>query len=192
FRAEIAAAVRSTSPFLSTLLEANGSTLDQASFLIKPAPGWPLRPRMSGNSLLGLGGGRHFFRNYLASLASGGGVKPPVRGDSHGYSFFLNEGGWARVQIVGHSLEIDAEIGPLRFETRFGALRIELDRGLPETLAVACIGRPVDEVIDHESLRGHGWRIIEVDPEHPPYFRQTLVIATGSVGYRMPWWRNNS
>jgi hypothetical protein len=64
-----------------------------------------------------------------------------------------------------------------------------LARCLPAALAKACIGRLIGDVIDHVSLRGQDWRILEVETARPPSVEQALVIATGSVAYDLPWVR---
>lgn len=96
---------------------------------------------------------------------------------------------WAHLEVANHSLEVEGRIGPVKFETLFGTLRIELDCRLPETLAAACVGRLVGDVIDQVSLRGHEWLVTGVEDSYLPHLGQTLVVATGSIAYRMPWAR---
>lgn len=93
------------------------------------------------------------------------------------------------VHVVDHSIELIARIGRVYLFTLFGELRVELDDELPEVILSACIGWLIDEIVDHEALRGRGWRIVAVEESYPPLQGQTLVVATGSVPYRMPWAR---
>lgn len=91
-----------------------------------------------------------------------------------------------RIEVVDHSLEVNARIGPVIFASRFGELRVELVEEVPETLFLGCVGRLIEEVVDHVALRGRGWRVIAV--ENPELdVGQVLVVAAGSVEYRMPW-----
>lgn len=186
FWEEIGAVVRSVSPFLVSLMDAESMPLDRAVRLIEPAPSWPRRPRLSKGGCVGHESGRHIFRYYLANISSSGKHVPPLRDGTHGHSFDLSGGGWARILVVGHSLEVDAHIGPLRFETRFGVLRIEMESCLPETLAMACVGKLAAEIVDHPALSGRDWRITDVEAAHPPFVGQTLVSVTGTIPYRMP------
>lgn len=152
--------VRSASPFLVGLLRGEHLTLDEAVHLINPVPGCPRRPRLSSAGSGALGPNLHMFRHYCVGLAAGVG-HPPLRDEFLGHTFILGEGGHARMQVVGHSIEVEAKIGSVRFETRFGVLGIELDRSLPETLALASLGRDVEQIVDHPALRGRGgglWR----------------------------------
>lgn len=57
------------------------------------------------------------------------------------------------------------------------------------TVATACVGRSISEIVDHPALRGRPWPIVSV--EEPPLLGlgQTLVVETGSVAFRMPWMR---
>ncbi|MDH7971267.1 hypothetical protein QH494_03665 [Sphingomonas sp. AR_OL41] len=186
FREEMGVNVRSASPFLVGLLRGEHLTLDEAVHLINPLPGWPRRPRLSSAGSGALGPNLHMFRHYFAGLAAGVG-HPPLRDEFHGHTFILAEGGHARMQVVGHSIEVEAKIGSVRFETRFGVLRIELDRSLPETLALASLGRDVEQIVDHPALLGRGWRIVEVVAARSPFLGSVLVVPTGAIPYSLPW-----
>lgn len=94
-----------------------------------------------------------------------------------------------RLEIVGHSLEVEARIGGLVFETLFGVLRITLERRLPETLAVGCVGRSIESVIEHAALCGRGWAIMGIEEPASSTLAQGLIVATGSTAYQMPWAR---
>lgn len=95
-------------------------------------------------------------------------------------------GRWLRIEVVGHSLEVSARIGSARFETRFGILRVELDDELPAAVAIACVGRRIDEVVDHEVLRGRGWIIEAVEDTSAPSVGQSFLVRTASVTCGVP------
>jgi hypothetical protein len=96
---------------------------------------------------------------------------------------------WAHLEVVNHSLEVEGRVGPVRFETLFGTLRIELDDPLSETLAAACVGRSIGEILDHASLRGRNWLVTGVEDPPSPILGATLIVTTESTTYRMPWVR---
>lgn len=191
FREEIGATVRSVSPFLVSILRVEDRSVDDVVAGISPAGGWPRRPRLR-NPLAGPGGvAKHALRYYVAGMAGGGGVAASLTDDCHFYDFTLYGGGLARVKVVGHSLEVAVVLGAVRLETRFGILRVRLDRRMPETLATACVGRPVEAVVDHVALRGRGWRITGIEEPRYALDGQVVCVATGSVSYRLPWARDD-
>lgn len=188
FREELAAMVRSASPVLIGLLEADGQSFDKVVGRFEPPRGWPRRPRASPGKAAA-GAGPHMFRHYLASLRSPG-WKPPLRNDVT-YVEPLDLAGftWANAVVVGHSLEFEGRTGPVGIETRFGLLRLELDGYLPETIAMASVGLPVGAIVDHAVLRDRAWPITAVEEPCQPFLGQVVVATTGSVQYRMPWAR---
>jgi hypothetical protein len=104
----------------------------------------------------------------------------------HGVNVDLSGYTSAKVHIDAHSIEVRVRLGTAIFSTRFGLLRIGIGRYLPETLGVACGGRRVEDIVDHQSLYGTGWRVIEVEASK---HGSVLVVETGSIPYRLPWAR---
>jgi hypothetical protein len=102
------------------------------------------------------------------------------------HRFERTEGGYILMQVADHSLELKAQIGRALLETRFGELRVELMDPLPETIFTSCVGRMIDEVIEHRAWRERGWRIIAVKEPDWLVPRQTLIVAMGVVPYRIP------
>ncbi|WP_415642399.1 hypothetical protein [Sphingomonas antarctica] len=182
FRAELSDVVRSASPLLISLLAIDGLTLDAAVALIDPAQSWPHQPRLSGRSFKH-SAHNHLLRYYIARLPPDQRAKPP----SHEHTFHRINGNWVTMKVVDHLLEPEARIAPVWLETRCGELRVQLDEALPETLATAAVGRLVEEIVDHVAWRGRGWRILATEEPVASYFGQTLIIATGSVPYRIAW-----
>ncbi len=182
FLEEIGATVRSASPFLIALLASDGLTLDDVVGQIVPGYGWPQRPRIpSGNRSWKMR--KHAFRHVRAALRAD---DPFEILSMHGASVDLSSYTSAKVHIVAHSIEVRARLKTVTFSTRFGVLRIALGRCLPDTLAIGCVGRLVEEVVDHASLRGSGWLITDIETSENG---ATLIVKTGSVAYRMPWAR---
>ena len=179
-RIEIGATVRSASPVLIALLATQGLTFDQAVALIQPARSWPRRPTPSNQSC------QYTIRNplwrYYMTTTPTSHQTLPAR---HAYTFHSANDDYVRIQVVDHSLEVEARIAPVWLETRFGELRVHLDEALPETIATACVGRLIEKIVDHPAWRGRGWRIVEVEEPVTSYFGQTLIVATGSVPYRI-------
>lgn len=183
-RAEMAATVRSASPLLEALLASFDLTLNNAVLGIGPQRGWPRRPRLAGPK----GYYRlhpHLLRHHIAGLY-------PTQISSHplnGCRFDRDNGDFLLMQLVGHSLELNAGLGRVLIETRFGELRIEFMDALPETLLASSVGRLTEEIVDHDAWRGRGWRISAARDAEPPFLGQRLIVVTGSVAYRMPWAR---
>lgn len=187
FREELARVVRSASPLLIGFLAIEGLTLDDAVLQVEPQRGWPRRPRIKGVSVANHTIGHHLIRHIAAGLIpKSQGVLQRLEA-RQGYIVNRAEDDWLRLEVAEHSLEMSARIGPVRFETRFGELRIELDGALPGTLAIGCVGRLIEEVVDHAALRSRGWRIAAVEDAAPPWVGQVLVVVTDSVPYRLPW-----
>ncbi|THD35057.1 MAG: hypothetical protein E7773_11370 [Sphingomonas sp.] len=190
-RAELAATVRSASPLLVSMLELQGLALDEAVMLLRPQFGWPARPRLSGPSV-----GRHLRSHPLryyhsATRPSQFSQRPPAQMSQpplFSRMFDRADGGYFTLQLVDHSLEIEAKIGPVTIETRFGELSIELGSEMPETIFAALVGRPLDEIVEYEAWRGRGWRIAATVEEEFPFDRR-LIVMTGSAKYVMPWAR---
>lgn len=189
FRSELGTTVRSASPFLIALLAKEGLTLDAVVLTLEPQPGWPYRPRLGHSGAADHKAGRHLVRHYLAGLFPKGRTVPPYRDSGRGYVIDRADDDWIRIEVAGHSLEVAARIGPVRFETHFGELRVELDGELPETLAIGCVGRLIEDVVDHEALRGRAWPITAVEDAAMPFVGPVLVVTTGCEAFRMPWVR---
>lgn len=182
FRAEIGAVIRSASPLLISLLGLEGLTFDSAVARLKPSELWPRRPRLSARGCKRPSHG-HLLRYYLLGIGPTQLSVPPLPSRR----FDRDDGSYIVLQMVDHSLELAASIPPVWLKTRFGQLRVQLDTALPDTIAAACVGRMIEEVVDHEAWRGRGWRIVAVEEPVASYFGQTLVVAMGSVPYRITW-----
>lgn len=181
FRAELGAVVRSASPLLISLLAIDGLTLDAAVALIDPAQSWPRQPRLSGRSFKH-SAHNHLLRYYIARLPN-----RLVGSPSHEHTFHRADGNYVTLKLVAHSLELEARIAPVWLETRFGELRVQLDQSLPDTLAIASVGRLLEEIVDHAAWRGRGWRISKIKDPVTSYYGHTLIVHTGSVPYRIIW-----
>jgi hypothetical protein len=181
FRAEVGAVVRSASPLLVSLLADEGLTLDGVVALIRPLVYWPARPRLSGR-LTGRRVHPHLLRYHMIGLSNGQLSEPPL----HCHMIERADGGYLIVQVADHSVELNALIGRLWLETRFGELRVEFMDPIPETIFTASVGHLIEEIVDHHALRGRGWRIVAIQ-EPTAVSGQALVVAMGSVEYRMPW-----
>ena len=186
FRREVGTTVRSASPFLLALAASLDKSVEEVVDRIQPSPGWPRSPgvrRIAGTKFLPVDDWHGFG---LVRTALGWTRAVRVRGFGHGLTFNQSADDWARLEVVGHSLEVEARIGGLMFETLFGVLRITLERRLPETLAAGCVGRSIESVIEHAALRGRGWVITRIEEPVSPTSAQALIVATGSTAFRMP------
>lgn len=189
FRQEIGTNVRSASPFAQSLAASQGETVERLVERISPPSRWPRSPALSARAALQFGRPREPYRRFVIGTATGDREAIRLRGLGHATVFMQSRGDWASLEVVDHSLEVEARIGPVKFETLFGVLRIELDHPIPQALAMACVGRSLCEVVDHPALREHYWSITSIEEPPTPTLGQTLVVATGSVAFRMPWMR---
>ncbi|MES2095901.1 MAG: hypothetical protein V4459_04015 [Pseudomonadota bacterium] len=189
FRQEMGTNVRSASPFLLSLASAAGEDMDRLLDRLDLAERWPRFPALSSRPAMRFRRLREPPQRFVIATPTGDREVVRRRGFGHTVPFIYSGGDWACLEVVEHSLEVEARLGPARLETLFGVLRIELDAPLPETIAAAIIGRPVGDVVDHASLRGHPWPIAAVEEAPSPTSGQTLVVETGSVAFRMPWMR---
>lgn len=182
FRVEIGAVIRSASPLLISLLARDGLTLDDAVARLEPSELWPRRPRLSTRGCKRPSHG-HLLRYYLQRVGPTQLSVPPL----HSHRFDRTDGSYVILQAVDHSLELEASIPSIWLQTRFGELRVQFDEALPDTIATACVGRTIDEIVDHDAWRGRGWRIVAVEEPVASYFGQTLIVATGSVPHSITW-----
>jgi hypothetical protein len=189
FRQEVGTNVRSASPFLLSLAASAGEQVDGLLTRLEPGLHWPRYPALSSNPASRFQRLREPPRRFVIATPNGDRETVRRRGFGHTVPFIYAGRDWACLEVVQHSLEVEARIGPARLETLFGVLRVELDHPLPATVAAATIGQRIGDVVDHASLRGRQWPIIAV--EDPPSLSsgQTLVVETGSVAFRMPWMR---
>lgn len=189
FRQEVGTNVRSASPFLLSLVVSAGEEIDRLLHRLEPGLHWPRYPALSSNPASRFQRLREPPRRFVIATRNGDREAVRRRGFGHTVPFIFSRSDWACLEVVEHSLEVEARIGPARLETLFGVLRVELDAPLPDTIALAILGRRIGEVIDHRSLRGHPWPIVAVEEPPSPSSGQTLVVETGSVAFRMPWVR---
>lgn len=189
FRREIGTNVRSVSPFLLSLVESQGESLAALLDRIEPAPRWPRAPALSARPHIQFRRAREPYRRFTISTSTGDREVIRLRGFGPGLLFMWSRDDWACLDVVDHSLEVEARIGPVKFDTLFGVLRIELDHRIPDSLAAACVGRSICEVVDHPALRGRHWMIGAVEEAPSPSLGQTLVVEAGSLAFRLPWVR---
>lgn len=189
FRQEIGTNVRSVSPFLLSFVASQGETIGRMVDRIAPTPRWPRAPALSARPAIQFQRAREPYQQFMVSTAFGDRKVVRRRGFGHGMILMQSCDDWACLEVVDHSLEVEARIGPVKLETLFGVLRIELDHRLPDTLTAACVGRTAGEVVDHAALRGRDWRITAIEDPPSPSLGQTLVAETRHTPFRMPWAR---
>lgn len=189
FRREVGTNVRSASPFLLSLAASVGEQVDRLLDRLDPGTHWPRYPTLSSNPASRFQRLREPPRRFVIATPNGDREAVWRRGFGHTVPFICSGRDWACLEVVEHSPEVEARIGSARLETLFGVMRIELDAALPDTIALAIVGRRIGEVIDHPSLRGRPWPIVAVEEPPSASSGQTLVVETGSVAFRMPWVR---
>ncbi len=185
YRSYLQATVRLASPILLAALRFEGVTLDDALQTLAPPLGWPDRRRP-----------RHVYRHFVAATLAGGaggwGSLPPmaaaylgdgaVRLDTRSLDALV-------LRVVGWSIEVSLRIGASRVSSIGGVGRLRLDRALPETVTLGCIGRPLSAVVDHPLLRHTGWTIDRIEGRALGAKSSVIVFATGALPVQLPWGR---
>lgn len=184
FRAEMGTTVRSASLLLTPLFAELGMTLDEAVTMIQPMADWPNHPPLLG-SKGALRSQSHIHHYYSPGLRRTHITRPPL----NSCTFDLPSGGYLMLQIFDHSVDLIAGIGNVVISTRFGELRVEFLDQIPEAIFGSCVGRLIEEVVDHSGWRGRGWRIVKIDDGYPPLCGQAFIANIGSEPYQMPWAR---
>jgi hypothetical protein len=178
FRQHLALNVIRATPLLSIVSRLEGVDFNSLVRQITPPSRWPTRPLPNNALTTSIGVERSFEfgpsqihrRHRVAGkLLAGMGQ----RGDALG------------VRVVADGLELTAVVGSLKVETFHGFARIQLEHALPETVAVAAVGRFVVDLIWHPWFEGTDWRVVDV---HCASAMRTLVtFDTGMVDWRTPW-----
>ncbi|MFD1787700.1 hypothetical protein ACFSC3_08955 [Sphingomonas floccifaciens] len=187
FRAELGATIRCVTPLLTPLLALQDTTLNDAVWTIQPPTGWPQHPRV-GTFVAGQSCGCRLTRRHF-DFAGGVRTRCPFCSHDRGSFFSITRGSWFRLDVFRHSLEVAGRLGPIRFASELGRLNIEPGIDLPIAVRSACVGKLIEEVIDHEIFLGRGWKIVDVAEAPLDSGRTVLIADTEFVAYRMPWAR---
>lgn len=90
---------------------------------------------------------------------------------------------WIEAAIVGCSLEGVFRSSGFELSTRDGCARLKL-KSLPDTILAACLGRSLDEVVDHPLLRDRGYVITRTNQLAS---EPMLEFDVGRLRLEMPW-----
>lgn len=177
YQTHLRCSVRFASPILLSLAAAEGISPAEIVREMLPPPEWPRRSpmdwgsskrRMIASTVKGYPGGEFLDRTFARRLAYGGYV---VRLPAHPAGRF---GVWA----AGDTLDACVDLGPTRLLVAGSEARLRLPSGVPETLALAMVGRSVDRLVSHPLFDGRGYvvrRLLQV----PSEMTQILVFGCG-------------
>ena len=172
---------------LIALLDAKGLSLDAVVQEMEPQVGWVRQTCQSSANTSSCSSPRiviefkkHSTRFSTDRLSSRN-RRPRRRVDE-----------WLMIEAHGHSLEFYASLGGLYFHSRFGRAMIEVPDSIPLSVLQGATGRYVEELIDLDFCKGRGWPIIGIESRTVFQSEHAVVVATGSVEYRMPWARSNT
>ncbi|WCT72620.1 hypothetical protein PQ455_13385 [Sphingomonas naphthae] len=179
FRRYLQASIRWAPPILiDAVLPA---VLIRALYLLRPEDPWPMMPMPVGytDPLMGTRKGY----NNIPSRRARRFIDRFVR-----YGVIIRQptdpAGGLALRVAGEDLEVGLTFGRSLMSTRRGVLRIEIPRGLPETLQLGAVGRRIHEVIGHELLDGRDYPVTRVTstPAHTVF-----EVRVDRVAYEMPW-----
>lgn len=174
FRTEIGAAVRHASPLLFALIDQTDFSMDEIASGLRPARGWPDRPRLP--AYCHLSDMSSCDRRILLSTETAG--VEVVHSD--GERFF--------VHVVDHSLEVAGRLGRTRFTSLFGLLSIEVPDEMSPQPRDQMAGRRLEDAFFVPLNLRRGW-IIERVGAAPGPGKVEIVVRTGIRKYKMPWAR---
>jgi hypothetical protein len=168
FRTYLAATVNSMSSIVPDVLSVGRSDVGAALQRIRPGHLWPenTRPRSA------LRGSMSSYYNQA--------LDTPLIGDA-----VILDGlkDWIEAVIYGGSLEVLLRGPAYTLSTRTGTARMKLE-AIPHTAVGSCVGRAIEEVVDHALLRGRGF-VVEKAARVG-----TSTVVSFEVGTRpleMPW-----
>lgn len=187
FRAEIGATVRLVSPLLLALLEHEGIAIDDLACRLRPAEGWPHRPRLPAAEVRFRAMPEDLVWPIVSSERVGRPFATPVD-EWHGVEIGNGAGDTIAIHVVDHSLEVAARLRGAWYTTLFGAAQVEVPGATLARMSAARPGRPLEEALSLPAIRGRGWvvegafdRLLEEEVE--------ITAVTGMRRYRMPWVR---
>lgn len=185
FRNYLGATVCSMSMIVPDVLAIAGSDVGSALHLIRPAHLWP--SQTSPQKPVKRRQASHANRRWrskpsFADPCVYGHSPPMLVGDA-----IISDGAlgdWIAVSIFGDSLEIVLRGDGYQLSTHAGTAQIQLVDALPDTVAAACVGRPIAEVVDHPILRSVDF-VIEDAMQDAGATR--LYFAVGQTSLDPPW-----
>lgn len=185
FRNYLSATVCYMSTIVPDVLTTAGCDVASALQRIRPGHLWPEKTS-ARRTLSRRQAPRHTRGRYSApSFADPGAfanLPPLLIGDaiiSDGAS-----GDWIEVSIFGDALEIVLRSDGYKLSTHAGIAHLKLANALPDTVAAACVGRSVADVVDHPLLRSVDF-VIEDAAQVAGATMLSFVV--GQVSLDLPW-----
>ena len=185
FRGWMQTTVSRMSSLVPALLEGECVALEDALMRLRPSPAWKAVTR-SGSAD---GGGAHTrsLKHFYLGMLAGVSQVLPTRGDVQGELVLRRRAstpGRTAVNVVGHRIEIAIQGPAHQLATANGVGRLLVKLDLPETVAVACVGRPLEEITDVPLLAGRG---LTVDGAQRHAGGWVFGFAVDCVTIDLPW-----
>jgi len=184
FRAFLRATVHSMSALAADVLEFAECDVKTALNAVRPVRHWLKNISAPSSSSHGLIGRRipRSKREDPVRIELWRAEPYDLRGDA-----IIQEGAlsdYVAVSIFGSSLEVYVHGAGFRLVTRAGTAHLILDSALPATLAAACQGRALDDIVEHPLLRGRGIVVSEIKQSGGG---SVVVFRGGESPLKLPW-----
>lgn len=183
FRLHLQDTIHFASPLLLDLLSHEGLSLTHAVDMIYPPEAWPWRPlgnfttRWIRQALLG--GSPHSLhevRDFTRRFRNPGVI---IRHPDH-------PRGRLAVRPAGDIIGFQAEVAGCEIGAFSPLALLKLPQRYPDTIALAMVGRTVDEIVDHPIFNGRDYRVRRVLTDLTDGL-PVLVFRAAPLPFAMPW-----
>ncbi|MDQ2804361.1 MAG: hypothetical protein M3Y41_17395 [Pseudomonadota bacterium] len=185
YRMHLQATVRWISPLTLAMAKHVGIDLGDGMKSIRPPSEWPWRrPDSLVRSFAHRGHITH--RLYFAPNRPAIQVLLQRYVTGHGFVHIGSGSDILVFDVNGPWLSMHGQIGQCALRVATGTAALTLPAGVPDTLAAAMVGKPVDAIVAHPALTGSGYsvkRVREANGAAGP----TLIFSTGRSRLVMPW-----
>ena len=187
YRLHLQATVTRISPLTRDLATLATDGFEGVARGLRPSPSWPWRLVELRDD-----GSRHryahrfrdmvahhysewpYSRSARAAIPTASSARD--RGPAENHRFFA----------VGAQVEVAGMVGACPLQTCGPLASIALPEPLPETIAVAVVGRTIDALVEHPALAGRGY-VVESARRPSDGGGHIITFATNVVRCRMPW-----
>lgn len=173
--------VQHASPLMDIVAKAQGIDLSAMVWRIEPPRGWP-KLRLPGIGFMppaypkGVWPG-HPYASRIIRAYRHAGVVARAGADPEEI---------VGMRIAGDGIEIAASVGDMHLETAGELARIVVAAPLPETIATAMVGKPIQQLVQHRWLDETRWPVIDIEVGVFPDGSTAITFETGRAPWQMP------